>query len=60
MNDRQKFMRKYEAMSQEERLEQMMFEGEPCTWNVFYIEIYNQTASGDRMLQQLFDRGKLK
>lgn len=56
---RTRFMLKYRSMSKEQRMEVMQFDGQPCTWNVFMIEIYNYTKMGQEMLRQLNKEGKL-
>lgn len=56
---RTQFLIKYRAMTKEERLEVMQFDGQPCTWDVFMIEIYNFTKMGQQMLKQLKVENKL-
>lgn len=54
-----RFMKKYSSMSDDERREVMYYKNEPCTWNVFYIEIWNKTMMGKIMLNQLIKEKKI-
>lgn len=55
-----RFLQKYKYLSREERCEIILeFHGEPYTWNPIMIEVRNDTAIGEKMLEQLVEEGKL-
>lgn len=57
---RTQFLMKYNKMSKDKRNEIVLdYNGQPFTWNPIFIEVYNYTRIGQKMLLQLRDEGKL-